>query len=112
MRLLLIWLINAGTLVVLPYVMPGVRVESFATALITALLLGLANTVIRPLLVLLTLPITLLTLGLFILVINGLLFWMVASFVQGFHVDGFWAAFWGAFAYSVITTLVSWLIVR
>ena len=110
MRLLLIWLINAGTLILLPYVMPGVRVEGFATALFTALLLGLVNTVIRPLLVLLTLPITLLTLGIFILVINGLLFWMVASFVEGFRVDGFWAAFWGALAYSVISTLVSWLI--
>ena len=110
MRHLVIWLINAGTLVLLPYVMPGIRVSGFGTALITALILGLVNTVIRPVLVLLTLPITLLTLGLFILVINALLFWMVASFVQGFQVDGFWAAFWGAILYSIISTLVSWLI--
>lgn len=110
MRHLIIWIINAGTLVLLPYALPGIRVSSFAAALVTALVLGLINTVIRPILVLLTLPITLLTLGLFILVINALLFWLVASFVPGFQVQGFWSAFWGAIAYSIITTLVSWLI--
>ncbi len=110
MRHLLIWLIDAGTLVLLPYILPGVQVRTFATALVVALVLGLVNMIVRPLLVLLTLPITLLTLGLFILVINALLFWMVASFVQGFQVQGFWAAFWGALAYSIITTLVSWLL--
>jgi putative membrane protein len=111
MRLLLTWIINAGTLILLPYVMPGIRVEGFVTALVTALVLGLVNTVIRPLLVLLTLPVTVLTLGVFVLVINALLFWMVASFLDGFHVDGFWSAFWGAIAYSLISTLVSWLLV-
>ena len=111
MTLLLIWLINAGTLAVLPYVLPGIGIDSFATALVTALLLGLANTVIRPILILLTLPVTLLTLGLFIFVINALVFWMVASLVSGFQVEGFWAAFWGAIAFSVISTLLSWLIV-
>ncbi len=112
MRHLIIWIINAGTLVLLPYLLPGIRVSSFGAALVTALVLGLINTLIRPILVLLTLPITLLTLGLFILVINALLFWMVASFVPGFQVQGFGSAFWGAIAYSVITTLVSWLILR
>ena len=110
MRLLIVWLINAGTLVLLTYVMPGIRVSSFGTALIAALVLGLVNAVVRPLLVLLTLPITVLTLGLFILVINALLFWMVGGMLRGFEVAGFWAAFWGALAYSVISTLVSWLI--
>jgi putative membrane protein len=112
MRLVLTWLINAGTLVLLSYVMPGIRVSSFGVALVTALLLGLVNAVIRPVLVILTLPITVLTLGLFILVINALCFWMVASFLQGFEVAGFWAAFWGALAFSIITTLVSWLILK
>ncbi len=110
MRHLVLWIVNAGTLILLPYVLPGITVSSFGAALVTALVLGLINTVIRPILVLLTLPITLLTLGLFILVINALLFWMVASFVPGFQVQGFWSAFWGAIAYSVISTLVSWLI--
>ncbi len=110
MRHLILWIINAGTLVLLPYVLPGITVSSFGSALVTALLLGLINTIIRPVLVLLTLPITLVTLGLFILVINALLFWMVASFVPGFQVHGFWSAFWGAILYSIISTLVSWLI--
>ncbi len=110
MRHLILWIINAGTLILLPYVLPGITVSSFGAALVTALVLGLINTVIRPILVLLTLPITLLTLGLFILVINALLFWMVASFVPGFQVQGFASAFWGAIAYSIISTLVSWLI--
>jgi putative membrane protein len=112
MRLLLTWIINAGTLVLLPYVMPGITVDGFVTALITALVLGLVNTVLRPLLVLLTLPVTVLTLGVFVLVINALLFWMVSSWLEGFQVAGFWAAFWGALAYSIISTAVSWLLVR
>lgn len=110
MRLIVTWLINAGTLLLLPYVLPGVTVASFGTALVTALILGLANTIVRPVLVLLTLPATLLTLGLFILVINALLFWLVASVVDGFRVTGFWTAFWGALAFSVISTVVSWLV--
>ena len=77
LRLLLVWLINAVALFVLPYVFPSMKVDSFTAALIAALVLGLINTLIRPLLVILTLPVTLLTLGLFIFVINGLLFWGV-----------------------------------
>ena len=83
MRLLLVWLINAAALFVLPYVFPWVTVDSFAAALIAALVLGLINTLIRPVLVLLTLPVTLLTLGLFIFVINGLLFWGVGILHRG-----------------------------
>ena len=77
-----------------------------AVALVAALVLGLVNTAIRPLLILLTLPATLLTLGLFIFVINGLLFWFVGSFIAGFTVSGFWPGVFGAIAYSV----VSWAI--
>ncbi|WP_334186402.1 phage holin family protein [Noviherbaspirillum sp.] len=104
MRLLLAWLINAAALFALPYLMQSIRVDNFLTALIAALVLGLVNTLIRPVLVLLTLPVTVLTLGLFILVINGLLFWAVASFVSGFQVAGFWSALGGALLY----TLISW----
>jgi len=110
LRLLVIWLVNALALLALPYVFPWVRVDSFTTALIAALVLGLVNTLIRPILLLLTLPATLLTLGLFIFVINGLLFWWVGSFVQGFHVDGFWAAVFGAIVYSIISWLLSALV--
>ena len=106
MRLLLVWLVNTLALLALPYIYPWVTVDSFKAALIAALALGLINTLIRPLLILLTLPATLLTLGLFIFVINGLLFWWVGSFVDGFHVGGFWSAFFGAIVYS----LISWLL--
>jgi putative membrane protein len=102
MRLLLVWLINAAALFALPYLMSSITVDSIVSALIAALVLGLINTFIRPVLVLLTLPATLLTLGLFIFVINGLLFWFVGSFIEGFHVAGFWSAVIGAILYSII----------
>jgi putative membrane protein len=100
------WLINAAALFLLPYVLSSIQVKDFVTALVVALVLGLVNAIIRPILVQLTLPVTLLTLGFFILVINALLFWAVASFVDGFQVAGFWSAFWGAILYA----LVSWAI--
>jgi len=111
MRLLLIWLVNALSLLAVAYLLPSVSVESFYVAVITAFLLAIVNTVIRPVLVLITLPINILTLGLFTLVINGLLFWFVASFVEGFRVAGFWSALGGALLYSLISTFASWLLV-
>ena len=112
MRLILRWLINAGALFALPYLIDSIQVKDFYVALIVALLLGLINAVIRPILILLTLPATILTLGLFILVINALLFWFVASFVEGFHVGGFWSAFWGAIIYSLVSWAASALVLR
>jgi putative membrane protein len=103
MRLLLTWILNALALLALPWLFRSIHVDGFTTALVAALVLGLVNTLIRPILILLTLPVTLLTLGLFIFVINGLLFWFVGSFVHGFRVDGFWAAVFGAIVYSVIS---------
>jgi putative membrane protein len=110
MRLLIAWLINALALLALPYIFTSIHVASFTTALIAALVLGLINALIRPVLVLLTLPVTLLTLGLFIFVINGLLFWFVGSFVEGFTVDGFWAGVFGAIVYSIISWALSALL--
>ena len=112
MRLLLVWIINAVALFASAYVLPFVHVADFRTALVAALILGLVNTLIRPLLVLLTLPVTILTLGLFIFVVNGLLFWFVGSWVQGFHVDGFWAGVVGAIVYSLISWALSTLLLR
>ena len=109
-NILIVWLINALALVALPYVVPSVQVDSFGTALIAALVLGLVNTLIRPVLVLLTLPMTLVTLGLFIFVINGLLFWFVASFIEGFRVGGFWSAVFGAIVYALISWAASALV--
>ena len=111
MRLLIVWLINAAALLALPYLMSSITVDSIWAELIAALMLGLVNTFIRPLLVLLTLPATLLTLGLFIFVINALLFWLVGSFVRGFQVSGFWSAFFGAILYSIISWALSALLV-
>jgi len=107
MRLLLTWLINAIALIALPYVVSSITVDSFLTALLVAIVLGFVNAIIRPILVILTLPVTILTLGLFIFVINGLLFWAVGSFWPGFHVNGFWAGVFGAIVYSVISWILS-----
>ena len=112
MRILLVWLINAFSLIAVHYVLPSVSVDSFYIALLTALLLGLVNTLIRPLLVIVTLPITILTLGLFTLVINGLLFWFVGTFISGFVVSGFWWGVFGAIAYSVVSWALSALLLK
>jgi putative membrane protein len=112
MRLLLGWAINAGVLLLLPYLIPAVQVKSFGTALLVALVLGLLNAIVRPILVLLTLPITVLTLGLFLLVINGLMFWLVGRMLDGFEVAGFWWAVLAAVVYSVISTTISSLLLR
>lgn len=112
MRLVVTWIINALALLALPYLMQSVQVDSIGTALVAALVLGLVNTLIRPLLVLLTLPVTLLTLGLFIFVINGVLFWLVAQLVGGFHVAGFWSAVGAALLYSVISWALSALLLK
>jgi putative membrane protein len=110
MRLLITWIINAAALFALPFLMTSIRVDSVITALVAALILGLINTLIRPILVLLTLPVTFLTLGLFIFVINALLFWLTANLVGGFHVAGFWSAFGGAILYSIISWVLSSLL--
>ncbi len=109
-RILIVWLINALALLALPYVVPGVHMDSFVTALLAALVLGFLNTLIRPVLILLTLPVTLITLGLFVFVINALLFWFVASFLEGFRVAGFWSALFGAVAYAVISWVASTIV--
>lgn len=107
MKLLLRWGLNAVALMLVPELLTDIRVDGYAAALISALLLGFVNAIIRPVLVLVTLPITILTLGLFTLVINALMFWAVSGLVEGFVVPDFWTAFWGALVYSVLTWLVS-----
>jgi len=107
---LLAWLINAVSLLILPYVIPSIKIRGFGTALVVALVLGLINVLLRPILVLLTLPVTLITLGLFILVINALLFQFAAWLLKGFEVSGFWSAFFGSLLYSIISWLLSALV--
>lgn len=111
MRLLLVWLINAFALFALPYVLSGIHVSSFMSALVAALILGLINTLIRPILFVLTLPVTVLTLGLFIFVLNGVLFWLVGHWVEGFRVDTLWQGVIGAIVYSLISWALSALLV-
>lgn len=110
MKLLLAWVFNAMALIAVAYFVPGISVDGFGSALLAALILGLVNTLIRPLLVLLTLPITLLTLGLFILAINGFLFWFTGSVLRGFVVAGFWDGVVGAVLYSVFSWAMASLI--
>ncbi len=112
LMLLARWIVNAAALLLVAYIYPGVHVESFLAALIAALVLGLVNAFIRPLLVILTFPVTLITLGLFLFVINALLFWLVAEVVHGFTVGGFWAALVGSILYSLITLVTSWLLFK
>jgi putative membrane protein len=107
LRLFVVWLINAVALLTVAYVMPSVHIDSISAALIAAVVLGLVNAVIRPILILLTLPATLLTLGLFIFLINGLLFWFVGSYLRGFEVGGLWSGVLGAIVYSIVSWALS-----
>jgi putative membrane protein len=102
MSLLLRWLISAGAIFLVPYVVPGVSVHDFWTAIVAALIIGLINIFIKPVLLILTLPVNIVTLGLFTLVINAVLFWFASTIVKGFEVDGFIAAFLGALAFWLI----------
>jgi len=110
LTLLARWIVNAAALLLVAYMYSGVQVGSFTAALIAALVLGLVNAVVRPIFVILTLPVTVLTLGLFLFVINALLFWLVAEVVSGFTVTGFMAALIGSLLFTIITTLTSWLL--
>lgn len=111
MSLLLVWILNAVALLAVAYLLPGIVVASFGSALVAALVLGLLNMLVKPVLVLLTLPITFITLGLFLIVLNALLFWFAGSVLRGFVVNGFWWAVAGAILYSLISGLLSKLIV-
>lgn len=106
MKLLLKWLLSACALLLVAYLYPGVQVQSFTSALIAAAVMGLFNALLRPVLVVLTLPVTVVTLGLFLFVINALLFWAAASVLDGFHVNGFGAALLGSLIYSALMLLV------
>ena len=106
MKILIKWLLSAAALLFVAYVYSGVEVQSFTSALIAAFVIGLFNVVLRPVLVLLTLPVTIVTLGLFLFVINALMFWAAASVLSGFQVTGFVAALVGSLIYSVLGVLI------
>lgn len=111
MKLLAGWLLNALALLGVAYLVPGIHVQNFLIAAIAAVVIGLANMLIKPILVIFTLPVTIITLGLFIFVINGILFWGVGHFLQGFEVNTLKAGIIGAFAYSVISWVFSAIVI-
>jgi putative membrane protein len=104
--LLLRWVLSALSVIVTAYIVPGVRIANVWTAFVAALIIGLVNALVRPILILLTLPVNIITLGLFTLIINALMFWLASSIVKGFDVANFSAAFWGA----LVFWLVSWFV--
>ena len=107
LRLLFIWALNSLALFAVANLVPGIHVSGFMAAVIAAFVLGLVNTLIRPIFLILTLPVTLITLGLFIFVINGLLFWFAGSILKGFVVDSFWYGVLGAVLYSIFSWALS-----
>lgn len=110
MRLLLLWGMNALALLAVTYVMPSIQVSGIGSALVAALVLGLINTLVRPVLAILMLPITVLTLGVFYLVLNALLFWLASALLPGFEVQGFVSALLGSILYGLIAWVLSALI--
>jgi putative membrane protein len=106
MKLLLKWLLSACALLGVAYLYPGVEIQSLTSALVAALVIGLFNLVLRPVLLVLTLPVTVVTLGLFLFVINALLFWAAAGVLEGFYVRGFGAALLGSLIYSAFGLLI------
>ena len=104
------WLVNAVGLLIVSKIMQSIEIDGILTAVVAAAVIGLINIFLRPLLIILTLPINILSLGLFTLVINGLIFYFVGSIVEGFQVTGYLAAFLGALILSVINVLASFMI--
>lgn len=112
MKLIISWLLSAAALLAVAYLYSGVVVTSFTGALIAAAVLGALNMVVRPILVLLTLPVTLVTLGLFLFIVNALMFWAAAGLVSGFNVTGFGAALIGSLIYSVLQLAIDFVLER
>ncbi|MET3913635.1 putative membrane protein [Variovorax sp. OAS795] len=106
MRIILKWLLSAVALLAVAYLYPGVQVNSFGSALLAAAVIGLLNMIVRPVLVVLTLPVTIVTLGLFLFVINALLFWAASGLLSGFQVSGFVAALIGSLIYSLLGLII------
>lgn len=112
MKIMIRWLMLAGALLLVARLYPGVHVSSFGAALVGALILGLLNTLLRPILVLLTLPVTVISLGLFLFIINALMFWAAAYVLDGFSVTGFGAAVIGSLIYSLCGMAIDTVVER
>lgn len=110
MRLLLRWVINALALLLITKIVAGVHVDTFYAALIAALVIGLLNAIVRPVLILLTLPVNIVTLGLFTFVINAGLVWLTQTMVKGFDIEGFLPALMAALILWAVSTLTNWIL--
>lgn len=109
MEILIVWILNSFALIAVAYLLEGVHVENYVSAFIAAAALALVNAVIKPILVVLTIPITILTLGLFLLIINAFLFWFISKILKGFEVNGALAFFIGPILYSIISYVLSFI---
>ena len=105
-KLLVKWSLSAVALMFLTYLLPGIVVKSFGSALLAAAVIALLNSIVRPILIVLTLPVTVVTLGLFLLVINAWMFWLAGSMLSGFAVSSFWWALAGAIVYSLLSMVM------
>jgi len=110
MRFVLDWIISALSLLIVARVIPGFQVEGFGTALLAALVLGLVNATLGPVVLFLALPLTILTFGLFHFVVMAFLIWLATAIVPGFHVSGFFPAFFGAIVLALVSTLLHALV--
>ncbi|MBI3844286.1 MAG: phage holin family protein [Planctomycetes bacterium] len=106
MNFIIALLLNALALLLTSKVVSGITVKSYGAAIIAAIILAIANALVKPILVILTFPVTILTLGLFILVINALVFMVSLNVVNGIEVSGFWAGFWGCIVYSILSYII------
>ena len=104
------WLVNTISLIAVVNIVSGVSLDNWQTTVVTALVIGLLNSFLKPVIVILTLPVNIMTLGLFTLIINGLMFSLAAFIVKGFHVGNFWNAFWAAFIFSIISFMINFFI--
>lgn len=112
MKIIIRWLLSVLALILVQYLFKGISFESFGTVMIAALVLGIVNAIIRPIVLILTLPINIITLGLFTLIINALMFWIVYKIVPGVEMTNFSAAFWGALIYTFINWFLNLFIIE
>jgi putative membrane protein len=109
---LLTWLVTAASLLVTAYIVPGFAVRSFATALIAAVVIGLVNAIVKPILIILTLPLTILTLGLFLFVVNAITIWLAGALTPGFYVAGLIPALLGSIVLTLVTSVINFVVER
>ncbi|HEY9637551.1 MAG TPA: phage holin family protein [Coleofasciculaceae cyanobacterium] len=109
---LLTWLLTAVSLLITAQLVPGFVVKSFVAALVAAVILGLINAIVKPILVVLTLPITFVTLGLFLFVVNALTIWLAGSISPGFHVAGFVPALVGSIVLTIVASVLNFVVER